>query len=229
MEHTDKVFTLKALTTDKCIFEHAPLFGEKIVMQSGLDELKLWKKTKKELPKLAPEDFVSQRMVGKAGQPLLDYYKAYVDYVLREAYFANLVKVKLHFSLSPAGVYSSLKIKKEGLQLYPLGHVQLMKPEDTKKTKNLIAQYEGHSFQILPYKSVTAFDAKDKGHLIPFFWVQDTEEETKCNMAPKMVNFMDLKIPILYNPAPINGMDQLLKAAPEETADGSAKKKVRKQ
>eukprot|EP00435_Cladocopium_sp_Y103_P024771 s3052_g6.t1 len=224
-EHTDKVFTLKALTSDQCIFEHVPLFGENIVVKSGLDELKLWKKTKKDLPKLATEEFVSQRMVGKSGQPLLGYYKAYVDYVLHEAYFANLVKGKLHFSLSPAGVYSSLKIKKGDLQLYPLGHVQVIKPEDLKKTKNLIVQYEGHSFQIMPYKSVTAFDAKDKGHLIPFYWVQETEEDSQCNMAPKMVTFMDLKIPILFNCAPINSMDQLLKAAPVETADGPAKKK----
>lgn len=56
-------------------------------------------------------------MVEKAGQPLLDYYKAYVEHVLREAYFANLATVK-------TGVYSGLKIKKGDLQLYPLGHVQ---------------------------------------------------------------------------------------------------------
>lgn len=43
-KHTDKVFILKALASDHCIFQHEPLFGEKIVVTSGLDELKLWKK-----------------------------------------------------------------------------------------------------------------------------------------------------------------------------------------
>eukprot|EP00438_Fugacium_kawagutii_P004869 Skav203385 [mRNA] locus=scaffold1379:411164:415169:+ [translate_table: standard] len=211
-DYADQVFTLKALTNDQCIFEHVPLFGEKIVVKAGLDELKHWKRTKKDLPQLAPEDFVAQRMVGKSGQILLGYYKAYVDYVLHEAYFANLVKGKLHFSLCPTGVYSKDKIKKGDLQLFPLGHVQVIKPEDVKKTKNLIVQYEGHSFQIVPHKSVAAFDAKDKGHFIPFFWVQETQEETLCNMQPKVVTFMDLKIPILINAGPINSMDQLLKA-----------------
>eukprot|EP00438_Fugacium_kawagutii_P008080 Skav207896 [mRNA] locus=scaffold2233:84599:87309:+ [translate_table: standard] len=227
-DYADQVFTLKALTNDQCIFEHVPLFGEKIVVKAGLDELKHWKRTKKDLPQLAPEDFVAQRMVGKSGQILLGYYKAYVDYVLHEAYFANLVKGKLHFSLCPTGVYSKDKIKKGDLQLFPLGHVQVIKPEDVKKTKNLIVQYEGHSFQIVPHKSVAAFDAKDKGHFIPFFWVQETQEETLCNMQPKVVTFMDLKIPILINAGPINSMDQLLKAAPPEAADAPAKKKGKK-
>lgn len=226
-EHADKVFILKALTSDHCVFEHVPLFGDKIVVTSGLDELKLWKKTKRDLPKLAPEEFVSQRMVGKVGQPLLDYNKAYVDYVLHEAYFANLVKGKLHFSLNPAGVFSSIKIKKGDLQLFPLGHAQLIKPEEKKKTKNLVVHYGGYHFQIVPYKPVTAFDAKDKGYLIPLYWVQDTEEDGKCNMASKTIGFMDLKIPILYNSVSINSMDQLLKAAPAEAADGSTKKKAR--
>ena len=69
--------------------------------------------------------------------------------------------------LSPAGVYSSIKFKKGDLQLYPLGHAQLIKPEEKKKTKNLVVQYGGYHFQIVPYKAVTSFDAKDKGHLIP--------------------------------------------------------------
>ena len=198
-DHGEKVYTLVAINEDHCLLLHQPLFGGKDEIQVPFSEVKAWKKTKKEPPQLATPQFVLAKLAMKGGALLLDYNKSYVQSLLLEAYFDNLPCQKLQFSLNPSGVYTSGKVKKAELLLYPAGMLHLVKPEDLQKSKHIHMTFDNMHFAIVPYKGISSFKDDEKGMFIPWNWVQVTEDEDEANMVIKMTNFKGIQIPVLTN------------------------------
>ena len=170
-DHDDKVFFLEKVNENSCTFAHTPLFDAKLQIDAPFADCKNWKKTKKEIPQLAPPAIVASKTAAKTGQLEGDYLKAFVQTLVMEAYFDNSPCQALQYSVSPAGVYTFAKLKKQELLLYPLGTVQVVKLEDVSKIKNIHLQLHGHHFQLSPPKALSKFSDDGTGHLVPWFWV----------------------------------------------------------
>ena len=198
-DHGEKIYLLKAINEDHCLFLHQPLFGEKEEIQVAFSEVKAWKKTKRDPPQLAPPQLVQAKMAMKGGALLVDYNKSHVQSLLMEAYFDNPPCQQLQFSLTPSGVYTSGKVKKSELQLYPVGMLHLVKAEDLSKSKHIHMDFGGLHFAIVPYRCLSSFKDDEKGVFIPWNWVQVTEEDAEANMIIKMTDFKGIQVPVLTN------------------------------
>lgn len=114
-------------------------------------------KTKTEPTQLFPADLVASKIAAKKGQVFSDYLEAYVQTIVPEACLERSGSAELSFSLHPSGVYTSKKVKKGDLQLYPLGIAQLVKAEYVGKIKGIRLKYEGIRFQLSTYKQLSSF------------------------------------------------------------------------
>ena len=217
-DHDDKVFILEKVNENSCTFVHTPLFDAKLQIDAPFADCKNWKKTKKEIPQLAPPAIVASKTAAKTGQLEGDYLKAFVQTLVMEAYFDNSPCQALQYSVSPAGVYTSAKLKKQELLLYPVGTVQVVKLEDVSKIKNIHLQLHGHHFQLSPPKALSKFSDDGTGHLVPWFWVQTVEEPEEANMVLKMKDYKGLSLPVLTNDKPLGPNVQLVKATEESLA-----------
>ncbi|CAK9013858.1 unnamed protein product, partial [Durusdinium trenchii] len=100
---------------------------------------------------------IKQMIAAKKGQVFSDYLEAYVQTIVPEACLERSGSAELSFSLHPSGVYTSKKVKKGDLQLYPLGIAQLVKAEYVGKIKGIRLKYEGIRFQLSTYKQLSSF------------------------------------------------------------------------
>lgn len=229
-QYEDRIFTFEKMMANHCLFRFAPMFGEPLTVEAPFDTLKQWKRTKKEIPKLLPSGLVECKLASQAmGQVQGDYLRSYVQCVICEAFFANPCPQKLQFSLNPSGVYTSTKAKKGELQLFPLGVVQEVKPENLKKVKGLVLQYQGHHFQLAPYKALAQAEADAPGVLIPYQWVQASDDAETCNMTIKQVIVKEVSLPVLVNQSgPISSDTLLVKPSSSCATSSQPKKKAKK-
>ena len=207
------MLTFTQIKDDCCIFVRTPLFGEKVEVQSDFSNLKGWKGTKRGLPQLCPQSLAASFLPTTSLPAYNDYLKATVQSIVWEAFLANSTSQGLQFSLSPSGLWTSVKIKKGGITLYPLGTISLVTSD---KPKVLVLEYEGKKFALSPYKQLNAFDPNSKGTLVPYYWAQDAEDADAANLTCKTAMFRGLALPTFMNTSAVEKNTQLLKFLEDE-------------
>ena len=175
-------------------------------------ELKLWKGTKKEAPIICPEEVCkAKRGDFKDTGMFFDWVRSEAQAILNEAYLNNMSEEKVIFALHPTSLYCSSKIKKGDLQLYPVGIIQVVKPEDVEKIKGLHLKYKGIDLQVVPYKPLTEFSLQKQGYMVAYNWIQENDDDEKINMVVKWQTIKGLAVPVLQNSVPLNQHDVLYK------------------
>ena len=85
-----------------------------------------------------------------------------------------------------------------------------------KKTNGVVVQYRTEKFSVHPFKACGKFDMQAEGMLVPFYFVQSTDEEQEVNMEIKLVNYQGLQIPALSNPAAMEQHTLLVRATDDD-------------
>ena len=211
---------------EHCVFSHQPLFENAIVVDAKFTSLKEWKATKQQCPVACPMD-VQKAKLGDAKDSIifLELLKGQVQAIVNKAYLDNMDNSNVTFTLHPSVLYSNGKQKKGELVLYPVGTVQLVKPEDVNKIKGVHLKFKGVDFQLIPYKALNEFNQEKAGYLVAYNWVQQTEDADKVNMVVKWQSTEGLQLPVLQNSVPLGKYDPLYKAPLTAATDKPLSKK----
>jgi len=198
-DHGDKIFELKNVEDDGAFFLHAPIFGMPVEVKAGLDALNEWKKTKKESQVLLESNIVKKRLPHNAPVVAEEALKAEAQHLLFQAYAhsSKPSEDQLGFAYNPHGLVCLKKVKKKGLQLYPIGLLGKFK-EGSKAT---YVVFKGSKFSITPLKTWNpTLKSEDPGMLCPYFAIKSIDESAKVNMHITWVQYEGLRLPILENP-----------------------------
>ncbi len=213
-DHGDKVFQFEKAEKDHCVFTHKPLFTESVEVKSDWANLKHWKPSKKGLPTLCPTAVLEKRIITISEPFNSEMKKAELTSILLKAFADNskgLVK-SLAFAHNPFGLYTTCKYKKGELVLYPRGHLTLIKAQDLEKVKGCVVQFQGEHFLVSPFKPLAHFDIEADGVLLPYAFVQVSDDRAAINMAGTHVNVKGAKIPVLQNVVSVERQTLLVKA-----------------
>ena len=198
-DHGDKIFELKNVEDDGAFFLHAPIFGMPVEVKAGLDALNEWKKTKKESQVSLESNIVKKRLPHNAPVVAEEALKAEAQHLLFQAYAhsSKPSEDQLGFAYNPHGLVCLKKVKKKGLQLYPIGLLGKFK-EGSKAT---YVVFKGSKFSITPLKTWNpTLKSEDPGMLCPYFAIKSIDESAKVNMHITWVQYEGLRLPILENP-----------------------------
>ncbi|CAK9015872.1 Uncharacterized protein SCF082_LOCUS12940, partial [Durusdinium trenchii] len=186
------------------------LFDSSIVIHADFHSLKQWKVTKQQPPLLCPVELMKSRTGTSSDSSIyMDMRRGEVQSIVNEAYLQHLPGDQLLFSLHPSNVFCSTKVKKNEINLYPVGVVHMVKPADVPKIKGIHLKYKGFDWTLTPYRSLPAFDDSKAGYLVAYNWVQTAEEEEEANMTVKWLTIRGLSLPVLQNCVPLSKHDAL--------------------
>ena len=90
-------------------------------------------------------------------------------------------------------LFSSQKLKKNDLVLYPLGSVQPLKMKEGKKSKAIILEYQNEKFQLQPWKGLTYFTQDAEGMLVAYNYVGIASDSDSVNMVQKVTTYKGLR------------------------------------
>lgn len=241
-DHDEKVFAFSSIKEDHMVFSHTPIFGGAEHISVPFSDLKDWRATKRSPPKMCPEEVSSLKVAQNNDIFKMELKKAQLQLILLEAFQDHVGKVheSLVFASMPGpALFTSQKLKKGQLVLYPLGTVQSLKGKDLRKVKNMVLDFQHEKFGLQTFKNINEFDAQAEGMLVPYQFVQYVNDDEDPNMEVKLVNVKGVKIPVLSNCIPIPENTMLTRAllvenddekqAAEQAAeqDGPVKKKKR--
>lgn len=203
-DHGDQIFELMKIEDDGAFFVHVPIFGMPVEVKAGLDALNEWKKTKKEPHLLLESDIVKKRLPHNAPVFAEEALKAEAQHLLFQAYqhSSKPSEDQLGFAYNPHGLVCLKKVKKKGLQLYPIGLLGKFK-EGSKAT---YVVFKGSKFSITHLKTWNpTMKPEDPGMLCPYFAIKSTDDSDWVNMHMIWVQYEGLRLPILENP---DGLDE---------------------
>ena len=164
-------------------------------------DVKTWKATKRQPSTLIPKDVAMSRLAWKTPSWVAEQMKTYAQQVVNETFLDKLPEVELQFSLFPCAVHTATKIKKNDLQLYPVGTIQPVKDSESHKLRGIPVQYKGAKFQIMPPRALSSLEEDVPGTLVPFHCLSQTEDESEVNMQLKWMTVKGVSIPSFINSA----------------------------
>ena len=230
-DHGDKVFYLAKSEKDHMVFTHEPLFGPEEEVKVPFEDLKQWRPTKKAMPRLCPEEVKSLKLAHISSLTEAELKKAEVQALLISAYKDSITSAQdslMYAMLPQVALFSSQKLKKNDLVLYPLGSVQPLKMKEGKKSKAIILEYQNEKFQLQPWKGLTYFTQDAEGMLVAYNYVGIASDSDSVNMVQKVTTYKGLKIPVLTNSVAVAKETILLKADDEDGKEQAASSKRRK-
>ena len=189
------------MTDGQCKFLHKPLFGEEVSVLVDFADVKTWKATKRQASTLIPKDVAMSRLAWKTPSWVAEQMKTYTQQVVNKTFLDKLPEVELQFSLFPCAVHTATKIKKNDLQLYPVGTIQPVKDSESHKLRGIPVQYKGAKFQIMPPRALSSLEEDVPGTLVPFHCLSQTEDESEVNMQLKWMTVKGVSIPSFINSA----------------------------
>ena len=144
-DHEDKVFEFKSIAEDHMVFCHVPIFGEPETILVSFNELKGWKFTKRNPPKMCPLQVSKAKVAQNSDIFKAELKRIELQHILLEGFKDHITDVhgSLIFASMPGpALFCSQKLKKGGLVLYPTGTVQSLKGKDESKVKHLVLEYQ---------------------------------------------------------------------------------------
>lgn len=160
------------------------------------DDLKDWRKTKKQMSLLLDSDIAEKHLAYKNPciQEAITMHQTQLQ--LHKAFMASPVNSKaVGFVAHPAGVCSLQHFAAGALVLKPYGNLYPLKDQEKDKVKILVG-----NFGISPPKMISEFDKIDsKSVLVPFWYVKSTLEEELVNMHLEAKQVQNLTLPCYVN------------------------------